>query len=70
MNKYKYRLSYTKWYALDHFNVDSDDYDQEFDTLEKALSEYKYLKSINVSINWPYSNFTLIKYKDVDLCNA
>jgi hypothetical protein len=70
MNKYKYKLSYTKWYALDHFNVDSDDYDQEFDTLEKALEEYKYLKAMNVSTYWPYSNFTLIKYKDIDLCNT
>jgi hypothetical protein len=70
MNKYKYRLSYTKWYAIDHFNVDSDDYDQEFDTLEKALEEYEKLKAKNGTTDWPNNNFKLIKYKDVDLCNT
>lgn len=70
MNKYKYRLSYTEQYALDHFAIDSYDYDQEFDTLENALAKYEYLKAKNMALNWPYSNFKLIKYKDIDLCKA
>jgi hypothetical protein len=68
MNKYKYRLSYTAWYSSDHLSVDSDDYHQEFNTLEEALKEYINLKAKNGTIDWPRNNFRLIKYKEVELC--
>lgn len=67
MNKYKYRLSYTHWYSVDHLSVDSDDYHQEFDILEEALVEYEKLKAKNGSKNWPNNNFKLIQYKDIGL---
>lgn len=67
MNKYKYKLSYTKWYAVDHLNVDSEDYHQDFDTPQEALDEYKKLKAKNVLKDWPYNNFSLMGYEEIEL---
>lgn len=67
MNKYKYKLSYTQCYSIDHLATDSDDYHQNFHTLQEALDEYKKLKAKNTSENWPRNNFSLIEYKDIPL---
>ena len=67
MNKYRYKLSYTHWYSVDHLSTDSDDRHQSFDTLQEALDEYKKLKAKNTSQDWPRNNFSLIEYKDIPL---
>lgn len=67
MNKYKYKLSYTQWYSVDHFSTDSDDYHRSFNTLQEALDEYKKLKAKNTTENWPRNNFSLIKYREINL---
>jgi hypothetical protein len=79
MNKYKYRLSYTEEYVVgivDSITINICDRNEEFDTMKKALERHKHLQAINKSKNrplslvYPYRNFTLIKYKDIDLCKA